>query len=174
MTALGLRPSARLRLSSTSRSAAPRFLPTRLPDLAFWYDAAGSAYDNGTWHDLSGHGNHAAQPIAPRQPSRTTDEIGRTLLRFDGVNDALLVNAPPSLAAGLTLFVVYRVRTPVDFHGIFTASAATGTDHQQFFTLQYEQALNRRIQVFGRSIQPNQVVVQGVDSRDAVCDRHLR
>ena len=92
--------------------------------------------------------------------------MGRRLLRFDGVNDALLVNAPPNLAGGLTLFVVYRVRTPVDFHGIFTASAATGTDHQQFFTLQYEQVANRRIQVFGRSIQPNQVVSQGVDSRE--------
>jgi hypothetical protein len=166
MTALGLRPSARLRLSSTSRSVTPRFLPTRLAGLAFWYDAVGSTYDNGTWHDLSGSGNHAAQPLAARQPSLTTDEIGRTLLRFDGVNDALLVNAPPSLAAGLTLFVVYRVRTPVDFHGIFTASAATGTDHQQFFTLQYEQVLNRRIQVFGRSIRPNQVVAQGVDSKE--------
>jgi hypothetical protein len=166
MTALRLRSSARLRLSSARRPAAPRFRPTRLPDLAFWYDAAGSAYDSGTWHDLSGNGNHAAQPIAARQPSRTADELGRTLLRFDGVNDALLVNTPPSLAAGLTLFVVYRVRTPVDFHGIFTASAATGTDHQQFFTLQYEQVLNRRIQVFGRSIRPNQVVAQGVDSRE--------
>jgi hypothetical protein len=166
MTALGLRSSNRLRLSSTSGSVAPRFLPTRLPDLAFWYDAVGSAYDSGTWRDLSGNGNHAAQPLATRQPSRTTDEMGRMLLRFDGVNDALLVNAPPNLAAGLTLFVVYRVRTPVDFHGIFTASAATGTDHQQFFTLQYEQVLNRRIQLFGRSIRPNQVVTQGVDSRE--------
>jgi hypothetical protein len=144
----------------------PRFRPTRLPDLAFWYDAAASAYNSGTWHDLSGRGNHAAQPIAGRQPSRTADEVGRTLLRFDGVNDALLVNTPPSLAAGLTLFVVYPVRTPVDFHGIFTASAATGTDHQQFFTLQYEQTINRRIQVFGRSTRPNQVVAQGVDSRE--------
>jgi hypothetical protein len=166
MTALGLRASSRLRLSSTSRSATSRFLPTRLPDLAFWYDAVGSVYDGGIWHDLSGKGNHAAQPLAARQPSRTTDEINRTLLRFDGANDALLVNAPPSLNAGLTLFVVYRVRTPVDFHGIFTASAASGTDHQQFFTLQYEQAVNRRIQVFGRSILSNQVVVQGVDSRE--------
>jgi hypothetical protein len=78
----------------------------------------------------------------------------------------LLVNAPPALSAGLTLFVVYRVRTPVDFRGIFTASAATGTDHQQFFTLQYEQTANRRVQVFGRSIQPNQVVAQGVDSTE--------
>src|SRR4029453_6312318 len=100
-----------------------------------------------------------------RQPSRTADEPGRTLLRFDGVNDALLVNAPPDLSAGLTLFVVYRVRTPVDFRGIFAASASTGTDHQQFFTLQCEQTINRRIQVFGRSVQPNQAVVQSVDSR---------
>jgi hypothetical protein len=166
MTALGLRATARLRLSSGRRSGAPAFLPPRLPDLAFWYDAAGSTYASGTWHDLSGNGNHAAQPIASRQPSQTTDGMGRRLLRFDGVNDALLVNAPPDLSAGLTLFVVYRVRTPVDFHGILAASAPTGTDHQQFFTLQYEQTANRRIQVFGRSIQPNQVVAQGVDSTE--------
>jgi hypothetical protein len=166
MTVLGLRAASRLRFGSAHRSAAPAFLPTRLPDLAFWYDAVGSAYAGGTWHDLSGHGNHAAQPLAPRQPSLTTDGMGRMLLRFDGVNDSLLVNAPPDLSAGLTLFAVYRVRTPVDLRGIFAASAATGTDHQQFFTLQYEQVANRRIQVFGRSILPNQVVSQGVDSTE--------
>jgi hypothetical protein len=166
MTALGLRPTARLRFSSGRRSSAPPFLPPRLADLAFWYDAAGSTYASGTWHDLSGNGNHAAQSIASRQPSQTIDGMGRKLLRFDGVNDALLVNAPPDLSAGLTLFAVYRVRTPVDFRGIFAASASTGTDHQQFFTLQYEQAVNRRIQVFGRSVQPNQVVAQGVDSTE--------
>jgi hypothetical protein len=153
-------------LSPGRRSGAPRFLPRRLPGLAFWYDGAASTYAGGIWHDLSGNGNHAAQPLATRQPSRTTDATGRRLLRFDGVNDALLVNAPPDLSGGLTLFVVYRVRTPVDFHGIFAASAATGTDHQQFFTLQYERTVNRRIQVFGRSIQPNQVVAQGVDSTE--------
>src|SRR5262245_6731674 len=102
MTALGLRSSARLRLSSANRLVTSRFRPTRLPDLAFWYDAVGSTYDSGTWHDLSGKGNHAAQPVPARQPGRTADELGRTLLRFDGVNDALLVNTPPSLAAGLT------------------------------------------------------------------------
>ena len=94
----------------------------------------------------------------------TTDDAGRRLLRFDGINDALRVANPPNLSAGATFFVVYRVRTPVDFRGIFTASAATGTDHQQFFTLQYEQAANLRIQVFGRSTQPNQLFTLGVDS----------
>ena len=82
---------------------------------------------------------------------------------------------PPNLSAGLSLFVVYRVRTPVDFRGIFTASAATGADHQQFFTLQYEQVANQRVQLFGRSIQPNQVVIQRVElDRDAVRDHHVR
>ena len=166
MTALGLRATARLRLSSGRRSVAPRFLPPRLPDLAFWYDAAASTYASGTWHDLSGNGNHAAQPIVSQQPSHTVDETGRQVLRFDGVNDALLVNTPPDLSAGLTLFVTYRVRTPVDFHGIFAASAASGADHAQFFTLQYEQVANRRVQVFGRSSQPDQVVVRGVDSTE--------
>ncbi len=166
MTALGLRSSARLRLSPGRRSLLPAFLPTRLPALAFWYDARLSHYGQGRWHDLSGNGNDALQATASRQPSKTSDAAGRSVLRFDGVNDALLVDQPPDLSGGLTLFVVYRVRTPVDFRGIVTASAATGTDHQQFFTLQYAQASTQRIQLFGRSTQANQVVVQGVDSTE--------
>jgi hypothetical protein len=166
MTVLGLRSSGRLRLSSTRRPLPAPFLPTRLPGLAFWYDAELSDYAAGIWRDLSGNCNDAGQPSPSGRPAKTTDEAGRSLLRFDGVNDALLVNSPPDLSGGLTFFIVYRVRAPVDFHGIFTASAATGTDHQQFFTLQYEQVTNQRIQMFGRSIQPNQVVTQGVDSTE--------
>jgi hypothetical protein len=167
MTALGLRTRSRLRLSpGRRRSSGVPFLPTRLPGLAFWYDAALSTYASGTWHDLSGTGNHATQAIAAQQPSQTADAAGRQVLRFDGFNDALLVSVPPDLSAGLTMFVVYHVRTPDDFRGIFTASAANGIDHQQFFTLQYAQLINRRVQVFGRSIQLDQAVVQGVDSTE--------
>ena len=164
MTVLRLGLSKGLHLSPAGRRLPPRFLPTRLPGLAFWYNSEVSSYAGGTWSDLSGNNNHALQPSASARPIVTTDGAGRRLLRFDGINDALRVANPPNLSAGATFFVVYRVRTPVDFRGIFTASAATGTDHQQFFTLQYEQAANRRIQVFGRSIQPNQLFTLGVDS----------
>ncbi len=164
MTVLRLGLGERLRLGPRARRLPPPFLPTRLPGLAFWYDAEVSSYAGGIWRDLSGNDNHARQPSASARPTRTTDSAGRHLLRFDGINDALLVTSPPDLSNGLTFFVVYRVRTPVDFRGVFTASAATGTDHQQFFTLQYEQAANQRIQLFGRSIQPNQLFALGVDS----------
>jgi hypothetical protein len=164
MTALGLGLSGRLGLGPRGRGRPAPFLPTRLQDLAFWFDAEVSAYAGGTWTDLSGSDRHASQPSASARPIKTTDAAGRHLLRFDGTNDALLVANPPDLSNGVTFFVVYRVRTPVDFRGIFTASAATGTDHQQFFTLQYEQAVNQRIQLFGRSIQPNQLFTLGVDS----------
>lgn len=166
MTALGLRTSGRLRLSAGRRTRAPTFAPTGLSGLAFWYDASLSTYAGGTWHDLSGNGNHAAQPIASQQPSHTVDEVGRKVLRFDGVDDALLVNTPPDLSAGLTLFVVFRVRTPGDFNGIFTASAATGADHEQFFTLQYWEVAEQQVQVFGRSVQLDQTVVRSVESTE--------
>jgi hypothetical protein len=166
VTALGLRTGSRLRLSGGRRRPAPTFVPNRLAGLAFWYDAGLSSYAGGTWHDLSGNDNHATQTVASQRPSHTFDGAGRPVLRFDGINDALLVSTPPNLSAGLSLFVVYRVRTPVDFRGIFTASAATGTDHQQFFTLQYEQVANQRVQLFGRSVQQNQAVIQRVDSTE--------
>lgn len=164
MTALGLRSSGRLGLSSRRRSSAPTFAPADLAGLAFWYDAARSSYAGGTWHDLSGAGNHARQPVAAQRPSSTMDDAGRRVLRFDGADDALLVDGPPDLSDGLTLFVVYRVRTPDDFTGIFSAAAATGTDHEQFFTLRYEQATDRRVQLFGRSLQQQEVTIERVDS----------
>ena len=175
MTVLGLRSTGRLRLSSGRRPLPAPFLPRRLPGLAFWYDAEVSGYAGGTWRDLSGNDNHAAQPSASRRPAKATDAAGRHLLSFDGINDALLVGNPPDLSNGLTFFIVYRVRTPMDFHGIFTASAATGTDHEGFFTFQYEQAANQRVQLFGRSLQPNQIVSQGVElDRETVCHCDLR
>ena len=166
MTVLGLRASGRLGISARGRSRAPTFLPTRLPGLAFWYDASTSGYADGVWHDVSGQSNHAAQATPSRRPSKIADAAGRNVLRFDGTDDALLVTNPPDLSGGVTLFAVYRVRTPADFRGIFSVSAATGIDHQQFFTLQYAQAANHRIQLFGRSVQANQVVAQGVDSTE--------
>lgn len=166
MSVLGLRSNSRLNISPRQRSRVTPFLPTRLPGLAFWYDASLSSYASGIWQDVSGRNNHAAQAMSPRRPIKASDGAGRSLLRFDGTDDALLVGNPPDLSAGLTAFVVYRVRTPVDFQGILTASAATGVDHQQFFTLQYEQASNRRIQLFGRSVQVNQVAAKGVDSTE--------
>jgi hypothetical protein len=164
VTALGLRTAGRLRLSAGRRNRARAFVPSRLSGLAFWYDGALSTYADGVWHDLSGNDNHAVQAIASQRPSHTLDETGRQVLRFDGINDSLLINTPPDLSAGLSLFVVYRVRTPGDFRGIFAASAASSADHQQFFALQYEQVANQRVQLFGRSLQPDQVVIQRVDS----------
>lgn len=164
MTALRLGLGSRLSLSP--KRGHRGFAPNQLSGLAFWYDSADSAYSGGTWSDLSGNGNDAVQATGSSQPVKTTDASGRPVLRFDGIDDVLSVSVPPSFANGLTFFIVYRVRTPVDFRGIFTASAASGTDHQQFFTLQYEQAANRQVQVFGRSAQANQVVVRGVDSTE--------
>lgn len=166
MSALRLRSSGKLRISPRRRGRATPFLPPRLPGLAFWYDASLSGYADGIWHDLSGQNNHASQATPSRRPGKATDAAGRGLLSFDGVDDALSVATPPDLSAGMTLFIVYRVRTPADFHGIFAASAASGIDHQQFFTLQYEQAANHRVQLFGRSVQPKQVVAKSVDSTE--------
>ena len=113
-----------------------------------------------------------AERGAPADPDRRCWRVGACSVRWGqrcaaGRRSSRSVQRPD-------LFVVYRVRRRSISAGIFTASAATGTDHQQFFTCQYDQAGNQRIQLFGRSIQPNQVVARASIHREAVRHSDLR
>jgi len=168
MSALSFRPLGRLGLAPVGGR---RFAPDQLPDLAFWYDAGKSAVvETGgaveRWDDLSGNANHAGQAASGRRPARATDAEGRDVIRFDGIDDALEVETPPDLGAGVTVFVVFRMRTRVDFSGIVSASAAGATDHEQFFTVQNETAASQRFQVFGKSAETDPVVVRTPDSTE--------
>lgn len=164
MTALGLRPHFRAGLSPRTVTA---FSPARLSGLAFWYDAArspivaaGGAVER--WDDISGNDNHAGQASSGQRPTKTTDGEGRPLVSFDGVDDALLVAAPPDLSAGVTVFVAYRIRTPADFRRIVAAGAADSTDNADFFAFQNEFAADKEIQLFRNATEP--AIVKGVDS----------
>ena len=101
------------------------------------------------WDDLSGNGNHAAQTVSGERPIKATDGEGRDVVRFDGSDDTLAVASPPSLASGMTLFIVFAVRTRSDFSGIVSAAAATGVDHEAFFSLQNASAASDQLQWLG-------------------------
>ncbi|MDF2780392.1 MAG: hypothetical protein K0S96_196, partial [Geminicoccaceae bacterium] len=66
----------------------------------------------------------------------TTDPGGRPVMRFDGVDDSLQVGSPPSLAAGVSVFMTYRLRQHVEGQGIIGAGAAgTGAGANQYFEM---------------------------------------
>ncbi|HEX5079174.1 MAG TPA: hypothetical protein VFV80_08485 [Geminicoccaceae bacterium] len=158
MTALGLRPSGRLALSSRRRrgAAAPPESPDQISSLAFWYDAEASPTIEASgvierWDDLSGNANHADQTVSSERPVKATDGQGRHVIRFDGIDDTLAVASPPDLAAGMTLFAVFAVRTRSDFSGVVSAAATTGVDHEAFFSLQNASAASEQFQWIGKS-----------------------
>jgi hypothetical protein len=170
MTALGLRPSGRLALSSRrrARSKAPPESPDQISSLAFWYDAEFSpAIETAgaieRWDDLSGNGNDAGQSASSERPIKATDGEGRDVIRFDGIDDTLAVANPPSLAAGVTLFIVFAVRTRSDFSGIVSAAAATGVDHEGFFSLQNASAASDQLQWLGQSAGSDPLLIERDD-----------
>jgi hypothetical protein len=168
MTALRLGPRLGLSRHRGRRSpGSATFAPDQLADLAFWYDAVQSpVVESGgiveQWQDLSGNGNHATQSNGAQRPNKTTDAVGRQVLRFDGTDDVLLVSSPPEMSDGVTAFVVFRMRNRVDFRGILAASAATGIDREAFFALQNSTASSQAFQLFGKSLQQNNLTI---DSR---------
>ena len=64
------------------------------------------------WHDQSGNGRDA---IAATGPTLVTDQMGRSVLRFDG--DGAMLIAPPYVPASGTLFIVYGGRNGVQASG---------------------------------------------------------
>jgi hypothetical protein len=172
MTALCLRSSWGLGLSQSGRRRAHQpapFSPAALSDLAFWYDAEQSpVIENGgaleQWADLSGNANHASQSTGVERPLKTTDEGSNDVIRFDGVDDVLNVTAPPDLANGLTLFVIFRVRAHTDSGAIVSAASAADIDHEQYFSFQYLSTTDQQVQLLSKSLQVDPVDIRRVDS----------
>jgi hypothetical protein len=142
--------------------------PSEISSLEFWYDAEASAtIETGgaieRWDDLTSNGNHASQTVSDERPIKATDAAGRNVIRFDGIDDTLAISSPPSLAAGMTLFLVFAVRTRSDFSGIVSAAAATGVDHEAFFSLQNASATSNQFQWLGQSAGSDPLLIQRED-----------
>ena len=147
----------------------PPVSPGDINSLAFWYAADTSpVIETGglieRWDDLSGNGNHAVQTTAAERPSKLLDGEARDVIRFDGLDDTLAVASPPDLAAGVSLFAAFVVRSRTDFAGIVSAAAATGVDHEMFFSLQNASAPSNQFQWFGWSAGPDPILIERDDS----------
>jgi hypothetical protein len=119
------------------------------------------------WDDLSSNGNHAGQTVSSERPIKATDGQGRDVIRFDGIDDTLAVASPPSIATGVALFIVFAVRTRSDFSGIVSAAAATGVDHEAFFSLQNASAASGQFQWFGQSAGSDPLLIVRDDNATA-------
>jgi len=80
--------------------AAPTFVPTDIAGLVAWYDAddASTITESGglvsQWDDKSGQGNHVAQGTSTLQPLTVdAQQNGRAIVRTDGIDDYIYVNA---------------------------------------------------------------------------------
>ena len=132
----------------------PRFIGD---DLAWFHDAnaSGFALTGGLvdqWNDLTKYGRHWIQSSAAR-PLKTTDEEGRNVVRFDGVDDLLVLAGPLPTLEPFSVGVIYRVRERTDFAGILSATSPAGTDHSDFWTFRTASAASLKMQLFGRSAE---------------------
>jgi hypothetical protein len=121
-----------------------QFTPLSLPGLADWYDfsdlstlfqdaarttpAAADADPLGGMLDKSGNGRHLSQSTSTRRPAlKLAVQNGRSVARFDGVDDHLAVTYAASLPQPNTLFVVST------FSAVGVALDSTaGGDHSIF------------------------------------------
>ena len=129
-------------------------------------DASGFSLDGSQiaqWNDLSGNSRHWTGTSTGR-PIRTVDGVGRTVVQFDGEDDLLGLAGPPPALEPFSVSVVYRVRNRSDFTGIMTAVPPAGADHSFFWTLRNASAASSNVQLFGRSAEVNQLLLERPDA----------
>ena len=130
----------------------PRFIGK---DLAWFHDVDASAFvlsgeEVDQWSDLSGKGRHWI-PTSTDRPIKTTDGGGRSIVRFDGIDDLLALSGPLPALQPSSVGIVYRMRNRGDFTGILSAAPAAGTDHADFWTFRNASAASFDLELFGRS-----------------------
>lgn len=104
------------------------FSPKSISGLQLWLDAADAstittATGVSEWRDKSSTGSKWTQATANNQPATGTQTMGgKNVLVFDGTNDALSASAPLSTSMPMTLFIVKRIVTKLDFGMTYAAS----------------------------------------------------
>ncbi|MCW2986725.1 MAG: hypothetical protein JWR63_4295 [Conexibacter sp.] len=94
-------------------STAPAFTPPDLDGLWGWWDASqivgvSDGAEVAQWNDLSGNDRHAIGAAGARPLLRVGAQNAKSVVRFDGANDVLVVTPGAALAQPCTIFVVAR------------------------------------------------------------------
>jgi len=137
--------------------------------LAWWHDDWSSFTLSGSlveqWGDRSGKGRPWTGSGGAR-PAKTTD-AGRVVVRFDGTDDLLGLGGTLPPLQPFTAAVVYRLRNRGDFEGVLSAAAASGVDHESFWTFGTASAASGDMRLFGRSLQTDQLTLARPDGGGA-------
>lgn len=127
----GYPPSATTTLSYTIDSSVGAFSHD---GLSLWLRAdQASVNGNGTlsWLDISGNNNHGAQSLASRTPVVTSNGTlnGRPVVRFDGVDDIVVVpDSPLTNPASMTIFLVGKCTNSTGNRTFLAKSNSTMTN----------------------------------------------
>jgi len=117
--------AAKLLLLNVLGGSAPSFSPLDIPGLALWLDASDSTTlfqdsagttpataDNdvvGCMSDKSGNGYHAVQVTTANKPLlKLAQQNGKSVVRFDGVNDNMLANFGATISQPGTLLFAFN------------------------------------------------------------------
>lgn len=134
-------------------------------DLAWWHDDLSNFSLSGSlvsqWSDRSGKGRDWSGS-GPARPTRTVNS-GQVVVRFDGVDDVLSLDGSLPTLEPFTAAIVYRVRNRSDFQGVLSAAAAGGVDHESFWTFEIALAASNDMQLFGGSLNSNQLFLTRSD-----------
>ena len=88
-------------------------------------DASGNV---STWADQSPNATAAGQSVSTQRPALvTTGMNGRPTLRFNGINDVLMLTSSVDLSSGgLSIFIVARNAVNRNYNGLFRVAPAVG------------------------------------------------
>jgi hypothetical protein len=137
-------------------------------DLAWYHDVIGSDFTLSgglvdQWNDCTAAARHWAQ-TADARPERTQDGQGRAVVRFDGLDDVLQMTGTLPALEPFSTCVVYRVRSRGDFEGVMSAAPLSGADITDFWTFQNASAPSGNMQLSGRALETDPLVLTLPDS----------
>ena len=122
-------------------SAAPAFVPSDLPNLAYWYRRGTGITLNGSnvsaWNDQSGNARHLSQGTATNQPAwlASGGPGGGSYIDFDGVDD-FLSGSGFALSGAMTFVAVIKADAiSGNANGVFEHS--NGATHFDFELINY-------------------------------------
>ena len=122
--------------------SASAFSPLSLPGLALWLDAsdlgtlwqdsarttavAADADPVGAWDDKSGNARHVTQGTASKRPLyKTAIQNGRSVIRYDGVDDFLFTASEFNLTQPTTAYIVFYA-DPLETDGVMLDGYTSG------------------------------------------------